>query len=183
MKSALALAAEASRLHVRRASFEDVPGVLRLLRTAIERGCARHYSAVERRAVFMSYAQSLFVDVVRPYDSVLALAAGQTLGFAQLDPASGRLRALFVAGDIQGHGLGRALLGCMERLAIAQGRRRMHGAMSLNAVLFYEQAGFRRTSGNDRLALPGATVRVVPMEKPLARHAPPPPSAPPLLPK
>lgn len=174
MNPALALAAEASRLHVRRAAFEDVPAVLRLVREAIERGCRQHYSGPERKAVYLSYAQSLFIDVVRPYDSVMAMAGGQTIGFAQLDPAAGRLRALFVSGDVQGHGLGRALLECMERLAISHGRRRLHGAMSLNAVAFYERAGFRRCAGNDRLSLLGAVVRVVTMEKLLGRNEPPP---------
>lgn len=182
MNPELARAAEASRLHVRRASFEDVPAILRLVRGAIDRGCRQHYQPAERRAVFLSYAQSLFVDVVRPYDSVLAVAGDESIGFAQLDPGSGRLRALFVAGGIQGRGLGRALLECMERLALSHGRRRLHGAMSLNAVAFYERAGFRRCAGNERLALPGATVQVVPMEKwPAAVTTPPPPTTPPLL--
>jgi len=169
MKRGDGFAAEAARAGVRRAGFEDVPAVLRLIEAAVEHGCRGHYSAAQRRAVFLTYAESLFVDVLQPFETIVVerLGRGQILGMAQLDPDEGRLRALFVAPDLQGSGLGRVLLATIERVARAHGLRAIQGAMSLNAVEFYGRAGFRRCSGPEHLVRAGIVVPIVPMDKAL----------------
>jgi GNAT superfamily N-acetyltransferase len=158
-------------LRLRRARFEDVPALLRLIAGAVERGCRRHYDAGQRRAVFLGYAGSLFVDVIGPFDTVVAEQAGsggvRLAGVAQIDPTDGRLRALFVAADQQGQGLGRALLAAAERLARAHGLGQLHGAMALNAASFYAAAGFVPYAGHERLLSKGVHVPVVPMWKAL----------------
>ncbi len=158
---------EAIGISFRRARFEDVAAVLRLVAGAVERGCAAAYDARQRRAVFLSYAESLCVDVLGPFDSVVAERApgAGLLGYGQVDLAANRLRALFVAPAAQGSGIGLALLGAMERRALRQGVPRLYGAMSLNAVPFYARAGFRPASGPRRLLLAGMAVPVAPMEK------------------
>jgi putative acetyltransferase len=156
-----------STLRLRRARFEDVPALLRLIAGAIERGCRDHYDPLQRRAVFLGYAGSLFVDVIGPFDTVVVEQRAELAGVAQLDPSDGRLRALFVAADRQGSGLGKALLATAERLALAHGLTQIHGAMSLNAVPFYARAGFERGPGPRRLFGGGPHVPVVPMRKPL----------------
>ena len=103
----------------------------------------------------------------RVSDTLIAEGPAGIVGMAQLDPAAARLRALFVAGSTQGSGLGSALLACIERLGQARGLTRLHGAMSLNAVPFYAQAGYRPCGGTDRLIRSGVVVPVTPMEKTL----------------
>lgn len=153
-------------IRVRTARFEDVPGALRLIRRAIERGCHRHYSSRERRAVFASYAGCAFVDVVAQYETfVTESEAGALTAFAQLDPSTGGLRALFVDDEAQGQGLGSALLAHVLARAAARGNRRVHGAMSLNAVPFYERAGFRPCPGRNYLPVAGILVAVTRMER------------------
>jgi N-acetylglutamate synthase-like GNAT family acetyltransferase len=121
---------EAAPLCLRRARFEDVSAMLRLIEEAVEHGCREHYGPAQRRAVFLTYAETLFVDVVQPFDTILAERDGHILGMAQLDPSAGRLRALFVAAGLQGRGLGRFLLAAVERLARAHRLRKLEGAMS-----------------------------------------------------
>jgi len=153
-------------IRVRAARFEDVPGVLRLIARAMERGCDRHYSARERRAVYASYARCAFVDVMAPYETFVAESeAGRLTAFAQLDPSTGGLRALFVDDEAQGQGLGSALLAHVLERAAARGNRRVHGAMSLNAVPFYERAGFRPCPGRNYLPVAGILVAVIRMER------------------
>jgi len=153
-------------IRVRDARFEDVPEVLRLIERAIERGCRQHYTARERRGVYASYALRAFLDVVGPYDTLVAESdSGALIGVAQLDSAAGWLRALFVDDEVQGHGLGTALLAHVMARAAARGNRRLLGAMALNAVPFYERAGFRRCAGRDRLLVAGILVAVTPMER------------------
>src|SRR5262249_19215273 len=130
-----------------RAAFADVPEILRLIHRALERGSRHDYRPSQRRAIHLSYPMAVFVDLVGTLETIVAESQGALLGVAQLDPSNGRLRALFVDGPVQGQGIGRLLLAHVERLARRQGCRRLHGAMSRNAVHFYASAGFHPCEG------------------------------------
>ena len=157
----------ASVMTVRRADFTEVSALLRLIERAIDRGCRDRYDPPQRRAVFLSYAQSLYLEIMRGFDTVVGEVGGQVVGVAQLDVGDGRLRALFVDGGAQGRGRGSELLRWAEDRLRAAGRGQIHGAMSLNAVPFYTRAGFRPCPGNRWLAHAGVLVPVVPMQKTL----------------
>lgn len=156
---------------VRRASFEDVDPLLRLIERAVEQGCARHYRPAQRRAVFLSYAQCLFIDVLGPAETFVAEVKGVPVGVAQLQPAQGRLSALFIDSAGQSHGYGRTLLAWIEARASSARLRRIHGAMSLNAVSFYSHAGYHPCQGRRELVHSGIVVPVLPMEKFLGASA------------
>jgi GNAT superfamily N-acetyltransferase len=171
---------EAAAIEIRPLRFEDVAATLRMIRRAVEHGCRDHYNPFQREAVFRTYAVGLFVESIGPFDSVVAFGAidptsssptpssrNRLLGFAQLDPGASRLRGLFVDADAQGRGVGAKLLAEIERRAVASGVKRLHGAMSLNAVPFYAGAGFRSLGGTVPLTTSGVDVPVVRMEKPL----------------
>ena len=145
--------------------FEDVPEILRLVAGAIAVGCREHYDPVQRAAVYASYARVMFVEWGAPFESVVSRSGGRIVGFAQLDPAGGRLRALFVDAAVQGRGVGRALLTDVEARAPRHGCARRPGAMSLNAVPFYERCGFRACGAAEPLASSGVHVPIVRMEK------------------
>ena len=114
---------------------------LRIIARAVERACRHHYDQTQRRVVILSYGSHLFAEAVEPFELVVAEWEGCLLGAAQLDPADGRLRALFVDADCQGDGLGGALPEEVEARALRRGLRRVHGAMSLNVVPFYAKHG------------------------------------------
>jgi putative acetyltransferase len=159
--------AVAPNLSVRSARFEDVSAMLLLIEGAIEHGCRDHYDGAQRRAVYLGYASHLFVEAPGPFVALVAELRGQLAGVAQVDVASGALRALFVDQTIQGQGLGRALLAAVEARARAAGCPRLRGAMSLNAVGFYARAGFHPCAGPERLFGAGVRVPVAWMEKSL----------------
>jgi putative acetyltransferase len=154
---------------IRSARFEDVPEVLRIIARAVEEGCAHHYDRSQRRAVVQSYGSHLFVEALERFQLVVAEKDGRLVGAAQLDPADGRLRALFVDDTYQGRGVGGALLAEIEARAIRRGLRRLYGAMALNAVPFYARHGFRRGVGPSQLS-GRVLVPVVAMEKPLGAN-------------
>jgi GNAT superfamily N-acetyltransferase len=155
------------RVVVRRACFEEGAQLLRLIEGAVEAGCRDHYSAAQRRAVFLTYAECIFMELVQPVETLVAVGPAGLLGLSQLDASAARLRGLFVAGPAQGLGIGRALLACVESVARARGLSSIHGAMSLNAASFYAAAGFRPCGGTDHLVRGGVVVPVVPMVKDL----------------
>ena len=154
-------------MSVRAARFEDMSAILRLIEGAIEHGCRDHYGRAQRQAVYRGYASNLFADAVGPFQTLAAEIGEQLVGAAQLDVATAALRALFVDATIQGQGIGRALLAAVEARARAAGCSRLRGAMSLNAVPFYAQAGFVPCAGPARLLSAGLRVPVTWMEKSL----------------
>jgi GNAT superfamily N-acetyltransferase len=165
METLPALTRRPPRLELRTLRFEDVPEVLRLVGRAVAFGCRAYYDDQQMAAVRAAYAGTLFVEALGSFESVVAELDGRLAGFAQLDPAGGRLRALFVDAEHQGRGLGRALLVELEARAARRGCARIHGAMSLNAVAFYARAGFRALGGEERLSSTGVVVPIVRMEK------------------
>ena len=165
METLPALARRPLRPVLRTLRFEDVPEVLRLVARAVALGCRAFYDDEQMAAVRAAYAGTLFVEALGSFESVVAELDGRLAGFAQLDPGSARLRALFVDGEHQGRGLGRALLAEIEARAARRGCSRVHGAMSLNAVPFYARAGFRALGGQERLSSTGVVVPIVRMEK------------------
>ena len=158
---------DAPTLSVRAARFEDVAAILRLIEGAIDHGCRDHYDPAQRRAVYLVYASTLFVDAVGPFQTLVAEIGGQLAGVAQLDVDAGALRALFVDAASQGQGIGRALLSSVEARARAAGCARLRGAMSLNAVAFYSQTGFVPRGAPGWLRSAGVRVPVTWMEKSL----------------
>lgn len=160
--------ASAPPVALRRARFEDVAGILRLIERAIEHGCRKHYDERQRRSVYLGYASSLFLEALGPYLTLVLEIEGRLAGTAQVDPASGLLRALFVDAGLQGRGMGRSLLASVEERVRAAGSRRLFGAMSLNAVSFYRGAGFRPCDGPERVRGLLAWVPVMWMAKPLS---------------
>jgi GNAT superfamily N-acetyltransferase len=158
---------DARAMWIRRARFEDVSEILRLIERSLEHGCRDVYDARQRRAVFLGYASSLFVEALAPYETLAATSGDRLVGAAQIDPRSGLLRALFVDAGCERRGVGRALLAAVESRARAAGCTRVGGAMSLNAVEFYRRAGFR-SRGRPRALHEGPVlVPVQWMEKPL----------------
>jgi putative acetyltransferase len=160
-----ALVKRSPSLEIRALRFEDVAESLRVIARAVEAGCRDHYGPAQRAAVHAAYASAMFVDAVGPYDTMAATLGERLVGVAQLDGSNGRLRALFVDAGVQGHGVGHALLDAVEARALRRGCARVHGAMSLNAVAFYERAGFRRCGDQERLSSAGIPVPIVRMEK------------------
>jgi putative acetyltransferase len=154
----------AQAMSMRRARLEDVPEILRLIERAVERGCRDHYDACQRRSVYLGYASSLFLEVAGPLETWVVEADGRMIGAAEFDVAAGLLRALFVDAGVQGQGVGRALLASVEARLRAAGRDVIFGAMALNAVPFYQRAGFR-PRGTERIRSFQAWLPVLWMEK------------------
>jgi GNAT superfamily N-acetyltransferase len=158
---------EPSPLSIRVARFEDVAAILRLIERALAQGCRDVYDERQRRAVFLGYASSMFIDALGPFETAVAMMGEQLVGAAQIDPRSGLLRALFVDGPLQGQGLGRPLLEHAEARVRAAGFARMSGAMSLNAVAFYRRSGFRARGRVQHVLVGSIFVPVLWMEKAL----------------
>ena len=160
------LGAAPSSIRLRRALFEDVGAVLGVCQRAVDVGCRDHYDPDQRRAVYLSYVTTAFLDVMLAHLDTFVLECGdQVIGVTQLDCTDGRLRALFVDPVHQGRGHGRTLLDGVVLTARRRGVSWLRGAMSLNAVPFDRRAGFSPCGPIVPLSGRHPLVPILPMEK------------------
>jgi putative acetyltransferase len=97
----------------------------------------------------------------------------QLAGFAQLDPHSGELHALYVAPVHAGTGVGSRLLAAVEEQAASAGLPSVGLNATLNSVSFYEARDYvSKGEGVNRLPS-GRELRCVRMEKSLREGSSP----------
>ena len=93
----------------------------------------------------------------------MAETNGRIVGTIAIETAE--LCTFFVHPDFQGKGVGTGLLKAIEKLAQADGIRKIKIASSITGVSFYEKSGYRKT-GIEKEAAAG---RQIEMEKNLAQ--------------
>lgn len=109
---------------------------------ALRVGCAAHYPPATVEALCASPPPASMPGLLAAGGAIVAEENGHIVGYAVLDRTSGEIDAVFVAPDQQGRGIARRLLAGLEALAAERDIRRLFLSASLNAVSFYERAGF-----------------------------------------
>jgi N-acetylglutamate synthase-like GNAT family acetyltransferase len=84
-----------------------------------------------------------FRDVIGNTEFFVSERDGQIVGFGFLDKRTERIEAIFVDPDVQRSGLGSAILQTLEDTARKAGLASLTLSSTLNAVAFYEHAGFK----------------------------------------
>ena len=113
------------------------------LRTrAVRLSCASHYPPDVLDAWCASPPPERLPGLVEAGGALVAEEDGKMLGYAILDLDSGEVDAVFVDPGQQGRGIAMGLLAALEAMAVARGVRGLYLSASLNAVPFYECAGF-----------------------------------------
>ncbi|MGE5278833.1 MAG: GNAT family N-acetyltransferase [Acidobacteriota bacterium] len=109
---------------------------------AIREVCSRSYSAEQIAAWAGLLSPDSYIEVIRERFFVVAEDSSGIVGFGQLDQAAGEVDAVYVLPGRQGEGVGGALLRSLEDAARSVGLERLHLSATLNAVPFYESAGY-----------------------------------------
>jgi putative acetyltransferase len=97
------------------------------------------------------------------------VAGDSIIGFGNLNQKSGEIEALYVDPDHVGRGVGIKILQALENQALDLGLKLLRLTSSLNAVRFYERAGYKPQK-QKRWLLPSEMVVCVPMIKELAEE-------------
>lgn len=131
-------------LRIREYESSDAEAVSDLIRTTLRISNAPDYppDVLEPLSEYFSPAKVERLARERAY-LVAEEKNGKIVGTAALDGS--RLRTFFVHPDRQRKGVGRALLGELERHASAAGLNRLEVESSVTGVPFYEALGYRRT--------------------------------------
>lgn len=122
------------------ATAADIPAMWAIRTRALRTQSAGHYAA-DVLARWSSWpAPDSYPGLLAAGSGMLALLGGRVVGYAILDKAGAEVEALFVDPDFAGQGIGKQLLQALEAMLPDAP---LHLYASLNAVPFYQAAGYR----------------------------------------
>jgi N-acetylglutamate synthase-like GNAT family acetyltransferase len=157
-------------LTIRRATQEDKEAIWRVHGSAIRGGCAGHYSPEVIEVWAGRLRPEKYGEAIERYEFFVAEEGGVVVGFGELGQEAGEIQGLYVSADAAGRGVGRRLLSALEERARAHGLGSLRLTSSLNAVPFYERAGFRAVERLTQTISPGVERESVRMFKELSRR-------------
>ncbi|MEW6021029.1 MAG: GNAT family N-acetyltransferase [Pseudomonadota bacterium] len=127
---------------LRPARGDEIAALWALRTRAVAHGCAGHYAQDVLDVWLASPAPDSLSHLIAAGGTTVAEEAGRMLGYAAVDLVGGEVDAVFVEPDEHGRGIGAMLLAASEDMARALGGKRLYLSASLNAVPFYQRAGF-----------------------------------------
>lgn len=152
---------------LRTAMDTDLTACWELRTRALHAGCAAHYPEPLLDALCASSPPASMSGRLAAGGAVVAEEDGKIVGYMLLDSASGEVEAAFVEPAYQGRGIALQLMQHIEALAQQRELSTLFLSASLNAVAFYERAGFIRVREEMYQHHSGLAVPSVYMEKPL----------------
>jgi GNAT superfamily N-acetyltransferase len=151
---------------IRRAQQEDCESVFQVHIRAIKEICTNHYTQEEVDSWSNVLKPGRYRKGIQGGPFFVAVDGDVIVGFSNLNQKSGELEAVYVDPGYVGTGVGMKLLQALESAAKASGLSFLHLSSSLNAVSFYERAGYK-SQNHTRYLLPFGMVACVPMGKKL----------------
>ena len=127
---------------VRRARVEDGDAIGRVHRSSIRELCGGHYAPEKIEVWARPRRPDHYERAIREKEFYVAEEAGELVGFGTLNPETREVEAVYVGPAATGRGVGMELLKTLERRACELGLKTLRLDSSLNAVGFYERAGF-----------------------------------------
>lgn len=159
------------RLVLRRAVPSDAAEIWGIRADAVRAGCRDHYPAAIVAALAAEPIPETFPATLGRHYFAAALLEGRIVGFAALKRDPGIVDAVFVRAEGMRQGIGAALLAHVEARARMLGLAALSLKASLNAVPFYERAGYVAGEPARHTTRSGLEIACVHMEKRLAGPA------------
>ncbi len=150
-------------LTIRRGRQEDKEAIWRVHRRAVSETCASHYPPEVIEIWAGRLRPEKYAEAIDRYDFFVAEEGGEIVGFGELGQETGEVQGLYVSPALKGRGVGWKLLRTLEERARAYGLKSLSLTSSLNAVAFYERAGFEAVEERSDTIAPGvvrASVRM-----------------------
>jgi len=123
------------------ANSTDIPALWELRTRALREQCATHYAPDILRTWAAAPAPATYPALLARGGGLKAHVNGVLAGYAILDTERSEVHAVFVDPQFAGQGIGKTLLRALEKMAEQPSALHLHA--SLNAVPFYEAAGYR----------------------------------------
>jgi GNAT superfamily N-acetyltransferase len=151
---------------IRRANQEDRQSIWYVHTKAIKKVCKTDYTEKELLTWLGLLTPSRYKKAIENKAVFVADNGDAILGFGQLDQHNGRIENLFVSPDYIGQGIGKKILQTLENEARDSGSNVLRLTSTLNAVPFYETAGYK-SQRQSKYLLPFGMVACVYMAKKL----------------
>lgn len=129
-------------IQIRKATEADEDATWRARTASIRCLCTSHYGEQLAEAWASAPRPDDFVAIIQDRDFLVAEFKSGIVGFGFIHRQHAEMEALFVAPDFARRGIGTALLAALEAKARQAGLKRLSLSSSLNAVSFYEVAGY-----------------------------------------
>lgn len=153
----------------RPATQADLSTLWELRTRAVRAGCSDHYPAAVIDIWCAAPAPASLPLLVQAGGAVVAEESGRIVGYAVLNLDTGEINAAFVEPSQQRRGIALQLLLQLESMARERDLARLFLSASINAVPFYERAGFLSVREELYRHRCGIDLESVFMEKQLAR--------------
>jgi putative acetyltransferase len=156
---------------LRRAGAQDAEAIWLVRSESIRVGCRDHYPAELLEAWLSAPMPPSFPARIKAEEFVVAESGSQVVGFAGLKVEAAEIDAVFVSPAVFGRKLGARLLAYVEMRAQSLNIQVVHLSASLNAVPFYESAGYVAGAEGWHTTYTGLKIACVHMEKRLGSFA------------
>ena len=154
-------------LNIRRARQEDCESIMNVHVAAVTGICTDLYTREEIQSWATPKKPESYRELISSKEFFVAEESGLMVGFGVLNRESGEVEAVYVSPSAGRRGIGLELLRQLEERATAVGLSLLRLNASLNAVMFYEKAGYVAQQKSTYRLSTGVEIACVPMFKAL----------------
>ena len=158
-------------LKIRRARQEDCHSIGSVHAAAVRGIRTAFYTPEEIQAWAVPKEPESYEESIRSKEFFVAEDSGAILGFGVLNQELAEVEAVYVTPEAGRRGIGLEILRKLEERAKDRGLSELRLNASLNALPFYEQAGYVAQEPSKYRLLTGVEIACVPMIKTLTREA------------
>jgi N-acetylglutamate synthase-like GNAT family acetyltransferase len=155
---------------IRKARLEDCASIARVHTDAVRAIRPGIYSPEELESWQRPRKAEDYQQSIQNKEFLVATSGEQIVAFGVLNPETGEIEALYTSPTVRGSGAGMKLIQSLEQKAQELGLSALSLNASLNAVGFYEIAGFMAQPESTYRLATGLEIRCVPMIKSLMRN-------------
>jgi putative acetyltransferase len=150
---------------IRRARQEDNEAIRRVHIRAVREIAKSHYTQEEIEAWAVPRKLEHYESSIREKEFYVAEENSEVVGFGTLNQETCEVEAVYVSPETARRGVGSEILRTLEERARDLGLKELHLDASLNAVSFYESAGFVRQQEAKHRLQTGVEIGCVLMSK------------------
>jgi len=154
-------------VELRRATLRDKKAIYEVHKRAVEEACRTSYSPAQIAAWSDFLRPEAYTEVIRSREFIVAREEKAVIGFGQLDMTRGHVEAVYVLPAYHRRGIGSRIVTHLENVARQAGHRKLTLCSTLNALPFYQHAGFLEVGPAERDLPDGTLLACVDMEKSL----------------
>ncbi len=152
-------------LTIRKARQEDCQSIGSVHTAAVKGIRTALYTREEIQAWAVPKQPESYEESIRSKEFFVAEEDGIIMGFGVLNRESAEVEAVYVSPQVGRRGIGLEVLRALEERASTLGLRELRLNASLNAVPFYEKAGFVAKERSKYRLTTGVEIACVPMVK------------------